>query len=76
MGTKLRVFQVRAGLDVQGKSTPATLLEDVVLDVDGDAAREAAKKYLSSDDRILRSLNWGPGLDGKAQLIAYVLKKV
>jgi len=71
MSTKLRVFIVSKSTP---KSPPAPQT-DVILNADGDAARQDAKTYLETSGMVVRSVNWGPDPGKSDMLIAYVTRK-
>lgn len=72
----LRVFEVPKAT-VDGKPAPPVEWEDrITIAAEGDKAKQGAKIHLEEIGYEIRSINWGPGPNGKAaELVAYVTKK-
>lgn len=73
--TDLRIFDVVPATKENPKPEPK-LHAVVSVDGDGDTAKRAAKAQLKEAGFTVRSLNWGPNLSGKHELVAYVTKEI
>lgn len=69
MGIKLRLYVVPLSNAAPEKQP------DVVLQSQGDAAKQEARSYIESSGMVVRSINWAPSAGGPDMLIAYAKRK-
>lgn len=74
--TSLRIFDVAPATKENPRPEPAPRASVIQIAGEGDSAKRAAKSQLREAGLTVRSLSWGPTLEGKHELVAYVTKEI